>query len=112
MEEIIACPQCHTSVRPTDYYCYNCGKNFRSAPPDTSVLTLAGFLVGAVVLPPMGIIWGFRYIRHPVVGVKLFGWLLIALTIIELVIIARVTIDLYNTVNNQVINQMQNLQGL
>ena len=112
MDEMIECPQCHTSVRPTDYYCFNCGKNLHPAPPDTSSATLIGYFFGSIILPPLGIVWGFKYTHHSDIKIKIFGWSLIILTILELVIVTKGIIDLYNNINDQVLKQMENLQGL
>ena len=58
------CPKCHAIVRPTDYFCYNCGKNLKPAPLSLAVDKLAMYYIGAVLLPPMGIIWGWKYYKE------------------------------------------------
>src|ERR1700690_2123516 len=58
------CPMCHIQVRLTDYFCYNCGKNLHPKPLSTSIEIQILYYVGSLVLPPMGFIWGFRYIRE------------------------------------------------
>jgi hypothetical protein len=111
MDEQTLCPACHVVVRPGDYYCFNCGKNLHPAPPSLSFGTLAGFFVGSLVLPPMGIIWGFRYIKSPDMKAKVFGFLLAVCTIIELVVLVSATVYAYNTINDQVQKQLPNIQG-
>jgi hypothetical protein len=91
MEEQTLCPVCHVVVKPGDYYCFNCGKNLHPAPPSLSFATLAGFFVGSIILPPMGIIWGYRYIK--------------------LILLVNATVSVYNTINDQVQEQLPNIQG-
>jgi hypothetical protein len=108
MEEQTLCPVCHVVVKPGDYYCFNCGKNLHPAPPSLSFATLAGFFV---ILPPMGIIWGYRYIKSPDMKAKVFGLILMVTTIIELILLVNATVSVYNTINDQVQEQLPNIQG-
>jgi len=100
------CPACHVVVRPGDYFCFNCGKNLHPAPPSMAISTLLGFFFGSLVLPPMGIIWGFRYMGSNDVKAKIFGFSLIFLTIADL------TVKSYNMINDQIQQQLPNIQGL
>jgi len=59
----------------------------------------------------MGLIWGFRYLRQSDNKSKIIGLITILVTIIEIVWIIQSTVDLLNTVNQQV-NQQINLYGL
>lgn len=106
-----ACPQCHVPVRPTDFFCYNCGKNLKPAPPSTSIETLVMYYVGSVLLPPMGIIWGWKYVKATDQKARLHGWLLIGITVVELVLLTIWTIDFVHGINAQVNSQLNGLQG-
>lgn len=103
------CPMCHIQVRQTDYFCFNCGKNLHPKPLSTSIMTQITYYVGSVVLPPMGVIWGFKYLKESNPKAKIVGLICIALTIAILVIAVVATIRLINTVNNQVNSQIENL---
>jgi len=105
------CPHCHVTVRATDYFCFNCGKNLKPKPLSTSLDTLFLYYLGAVVLPPLGIIWGFKYVGQPDVKSKLHGAILIVLTIIECILLTVWTINFVNSVNKQVNQQINGLQG-
>jgi hypothetical protein len=111
MDEQILCPACHVVVRPGDYFCFNCGKNLHPVPPSTSFSTLLAYFVGSIVLVPMGIIWGFRYLRSQDIKAKLFGAFLIICTCIELAVIGNVSVKAYNSVNDQIQQQLPNIQG-
>jgi hypothetical protein len=112
MDEQILCPACHVVVRPGDYFCFNCGKNLHPAPPSMAFATLLSFFFGSLVLPPMGIIWGFRYMRSPDSKAKAFGVILIVVTIIELLILVDVSVKAYNAINDQIQQQLPNIQGM
>lgn len=103
------CSSCHIVVRPTDYFCYNCGKNLRPKPLSISWENQVLIYIGSVLLPPMGFIWGFRYLREKEEKSKMIGIVAIILTIVVLVVVLKLSIDLINTINTQVNTQVQNL---
>lgn len=105
------CPICHVQVRPTDYFCYNCGRNLRTRPLLQSPEKVIILIVTTLLLPPFGIVLGIRYLREPDTGSKIAGILAILVTVILLSVLTIYTIDLMNTVNDQVNSQLQNLQG-
>jgi uncharacterized protein (DUF983 family) len=112
MDEILMCPTCHVAVKPLDYFCSNCGKNLHPVPPSLSSVTIFGFIVGSIVLPPMGFIWGIRYLKSDDNKARFYGFVFIIITIVELILLTIGTIQLINTINQQVNSQMQNIQGL
>lgn len=106
------CPVCHVSVRPADYFCYNCGKNLHPVPPSTTPGTILKIMLGSIFLAPMGIIWGFRYIPQKDVRSKIVGFAAMALSILTLVILVQYTVSTINTVQSQVNKQLENFQGM
>lgn len=104
------CPVCHTVVRPTDYFCFNCGANLHPKPPSTSVENQIMLYLGSFFLPPMGFIWGYKYIKETDQKSKVIGYVSFALTVIAILIAVRSTMAIINSVTSQV-NQIQNLQG-
>jgi hypothetical protein len=106
------CPACHVTVKTTDYYCYNCGRNLHPAPPKTGIGDQILLYIGSLILPPMGIIWGIKYLIQPNTKSKLIGITAICLTVIILYLAVTWSITLINTVNSQVNTQIQNIQGL
>lgn len=112
MDEQILCPACHVAVRSGDYFCFNCGKNLHPAPPSMSLATQLSYFVGSLVLPPMGIIWGIRYLKSPEQKAKIFGLVLIMITVIECLVLVDVSVKAYNAINDQIQKQLPNIQGL
>lgn len=59
----------------------------------------------------MGIIWGVRYLRQADTKSKLVGLFTIIITVTEIVWLIQSTVNVVNTVNQQ-INQQFTLYGL
>lgn len=111
MDIPVTCNNCHTAVKDTDYFCYNCGKNLKPQPPATDITGLLKLYIGSLLLPPMGLWWGFRYIRQNNRKAQIAGLIAIIGTIVYLIIIMKITTDLFTQVNMQVNQQLQDLQG-
>lgn len=105
------CPQCHVPVRETYYFCYNCGKNLKPAPLSLSVDKLAMYYIGAVLLPPMGIIWGWKYFKGGNPTAKIHGLILIVGTVIELIILTVWSVNFINSAVKQANTQLNSMQG-
>ncbi|RJR28403.1 hypothetical protein C4564_05465 [Candidatus Microgenomates bacterium] len=105
------CPACHIAIRATDYYCFNCGKNLRPAPLPTTWQKQLEIYLGSLLLPPLGIVWGVRYLREKDKQAQIVGAIAIVVTVVTLVVVTKVSIDLFNNLNNQINSQIQNLQG-
>ncbi len=105
------CPQCHTAVRATDFFCYNCGKNLKTKPLATTPEALIPYYLGAVILPPMGIIWGYKYLKQADQTSKTHGAVLIALTVIELILLTIWSVNFFNSINVRVNQQLNGLRG-
>ena len=112
MEEELRCPVCHqVVVKSTDYFCFNCGKALRPKPLSTSIPSQISLYLKSLFLPPLGIIWGFRYLRQPDRASKIVCLITIILTVVILVWAVQFTVDFINTLNNQINNQLPTLQG-
>jgi hypothetical protein len=85
MDETI-CSQCHVAVRVSDYFCFNCGKNLKPKPLSTSVSTQLIYYAGSVFLPPMGIIWGIKYLKEKESKAKIVGIVCITITVVVLIV--------------------------
>jgi RNA polymerase subunit RPABC4/transcription elongation factor Spt4 len=111
MEEITACSNCHQPIELADYFCPNCGKKIRSRSLSTSWGSLTILFLKTVLLPPLGLWWGYRYLRQPDTRSKIAGLVTIAITVAETVWLTVATIDAVNQAQQQ-INQQINLYGL
>lgn len=104
------CPACHVEVRPTDFFCYNCGKELSEAATPVKVIDMVGVLLGSVLLPPLGILWGFKYLRKNDRTTKLVGVAAIVLTVMVLWLALSYTQKLITTVNQQFNSNILNLE--
>ena len=111
MDETSLCPACHIAVRPTDYFCFNCGKNLHAAPPGTTTTDQIKLYLGSVFLVPMGIFWGLRYLRVDNGRSKIVGIIAMALSVVTFIVAVRYTVNLVNTINSQVEKQLQGIEG-
>ncbi len=105
------CPQCHVIVRSTDFFCYNCGKNLKPAPPSIAFEKLFMYYLGTILLPPMGIVWGIKYVKSENQNAKIHGMIMIVGTIIELILLTVWTVQFVNTVTSQVNGQLNGING-
>ena len=105
------CPACHIAVRPTDYFCSNCGKNLHTAPPGTTTTDQIKLYLGSVFLVPMGIFWGLRYLRVDNGRSKIVGIIAMALSVVTFIVAVRYTVNLVNAINSQVEKQLQGIEG-
>jgi hypothetical protein len=103
------CPACHIVVRSTDYFCFNCGKNLKPVPLNTSIWKQILLYVGSVILAPFGIIWGFRYLRESNAKAKIIGVLCIILTIITCILLTVYAINIINQAQDELHKQLQNV---
>ncbi len=107
MENSVKCPVCHIEVKPTDYFCFNCGKNLKPKPPSTLLTQQLLVYLESIFLPPYGIFIGIRYLRQKENKSKVVGIIAIVLTILSIVVFTKLTLDLINNVNTEVNNQLQ-----
>lgn len=77
---VASCPQCHQPVREQDFFCPNCGKNLKPAPASTGIAKQLMLYVGSVLLPPLGYIWGIKYLLQKGGKAKVVGIVCILIT--------------------------------
>ena len=111
MDTNSVCPVCHIPVLPDYYFCYNCGKNLKPVPLSTTVIKQVGLYLGSIVLFPLGLIWGLRYIKETSLKAKLVGWVCILISIVTFAVVSMVLFTTIREVNEQVNNQLNGLSG-
>lgn len=107
----IACPVCHTHVRATDYFCFNCGANVKPKPKSVDAFAQFSLYLGSFFLPPMGYIWGARYIKEPDQKAKVVGIIAMVITTVSLVLTVVAVKQLMDMINSQVSSGVMNLLG-
>ena len=104
MEE--KCLKCHVAVRPTDYFCYNCGNNLKPAPPSVFLVDQIVLYIKSVLIPPFGILWAIKYLRQDSVKSKIVGIVAIILTLASFIICLILSKNFVNNLNNQINEQL------
>jgi hypothetical protein len=105
------CPQCHVIVRPTDFFCANCGKNLKTKPLSTTLTTEIMYYIGSIALPPLGFWWGIKYLKQNDALSKRIGIVCMVLTAVSFIISSVWIVGYINKLNATVGNQLNNLQG-
>ena len=105
------CPQCHVAVKPTDFFCYNCGKNLHAKPLPTNLSTEIMYYAGSILLPPLGFWWGMKYLKQPDAVSKRIGIVSMVLTVIFFIVTSAWIVGYVNTLNATVNSQLNGLQG-
>jgi len=98
-------------IRPSDYFCFNCGKEIQEKPRVTSLLTQIVLYIGCLLLPPLGIIWGVRYLRYKGRQSKIIGIIAIVLTIISLVVSIVIAKNFFDNLSKAVNEQYSKQLG-
>jgi len=107
----MTCPQCHVVVRPTDFFCYNCGKSLHAKLLSTSLTTEIMYYAGSILLPPLGFWWGIKYLKQSDAASKRIGIITMVLTTISFIFTSMWAVDYINKINAQVGSQLNGLQG-
>lgn len=71
-----------------------------------SLLKQTFIYLGSLLLPPLGLVWGFKYLKQKDPAVKRVGYLAILLTVISLVLTVWLSFKLVNTLNQSFNNQI------
>src|SRR3990167_4011326 len=58
------CKRCGQPVQESFYFCPNCGRKIKEPPPSTSVPAQSVVYLVSFFLPPLGLIYAYKYSRH------------------------------------------------
>jgi len=105
------CPTCHTIIRPTDYFCFNCGKNLHEKPLSTNRTTEFLYYFGSILLPPLGFWWAYKYYKQTDGDSKRIALICAILTIVSVILATMWSIQIMDKVNIQINQQFQSIQG-
>ena len=106
MDESVICSTCHTNVRQSDYYCFNCGKNLKLKPPSVSTSTQITLYIKSALVPPFGFYWAIKYLKQPDRKSKIVGLVAIAVTTIALIYMIIFTNKFIRIVNEDVYKEL------
>ena len=104
------CPSCKKFIIEAFYFCPHCGKNLKPAPIFVSVFKQIGVYAISLLIPPLGLWPGIKYLRQSNEKTKIIGVVAIILTVISISVTIWLTIGLINQVDQTVTEQM-NING-
>ena len=93
------CPYCHFALIATGSFCPNCGKALEKKPLSITLLKQIIIYLVSFCLPPLGLAWGFKYLREDNQQAKRIGLIAILLTIISLVLTVWLSMTFVNNFN-------------
>ena len=106
------CPQCHSAVDPTDFFCPTCGKKLKHKPLSTGLISEMLYYLGSILLPPLGIWWGIKYLKQQDAASKRIGIVSIMLTVLSFIGTSVWAVNYFNTLSTTILPQLNSLQGL
>jgi len=106
------CPDCKANLSESDYFCPNCGKKIKEKPLSTTLLKQLSIYFISFFLPPLGVWPGIKYLRQGDEKSKKIGLAAIFLTIISIIITSWLTMNLINSLNKELNNQLNLYPGL
>ncbi len=104
------CPYCGVKTLPDAYFCQGCGKKLRNRSPQSSIFAQIKLYSISFFIPPVGLWRGYPYLKQSDPKLKTIGIVAIVLTILSLGLLVVFTIQIVNTVNQQL--GSLNLTGL
>lgn len=108
------CSKCGYQIQSTYNFCPNCGNKLKNPPLSTTLGKQIYLYAISILLPPLGIIPGVKYLLDKNPTAKLIGIILIVLTLLSTIITVKLTMDFVNaqiTNTTLQLNELQN-QGL
>jgi hypothetical protein len=106
------CPDCKTEISPTANFCPSCGKKFRDGPVVISVGRQISIYAVSILLPPLGLWPGFKYLFQKDSKAKVVGIIAIVLTIISGILSYWLTMEMFKAPMDQLTTQLNQLNEL
>lgn len=91
----LTCKYCYTEIKDDFFFCPHCGKNIKDIPFKFSIFKTLGLIIFSILLPPLGIVPGFTYLRKKDFKAKVIGIILIVLSIIVTAAVIWFLIEMY-----------------
>lgn len=106
------CPHCSAPVPQGSYFCPNCGKQLQEKPLSTSAMKQIGVYALSLLLPPLGLWPGIKYLRQQDDKAKMVGWVAIILTILSTVVSLILYVQLMHVISQTLNSQLGVYQQL
>lgn len=110
--ELLTCSVCHQPIKPTDFFCAQCGKKIKDPPVSTTVSKQIGIYATSVLLPPLGFWPGVHYLMQNDQKAKTIGLIAIILSIISTFASIWIGIGVMNSISKTINSQLNMPPGL
>lgn len=104
------CPACHSPVADSYYFCPNCGKQLNE--PPISLSKQLGVYALSILLPPLGLWPGIKYIIHGDEKTKKVGLIAVILTIFATIVTVWLFLGLMSGLTSGVGSQFNQYQNM
>ena len=111
MESDLTCESCHVVSPATFFFCPNCGHSLRPKPLSTTITKQIALYLLAVLLPPLGLWPGIKYLKGKTDAEKIVGAVLVILTVVSIVLTLWFSLGVLNSFQ-KAINSQQIPPGL
>lgn len=99
------CTKCGAALTADANFCQGCGAKIKDQGPSTSIGRQISVYIASFLLPPVGLWYGYLYLKHGGVAEKKIGWAAIVITGVAAGLAIWSTMALVDALN-------QSLQGL
>ncbi len=106
------CSACNFPLTETFSFCPNCGKKIKDPPVSISLATQIGIYLLSILLPPLGLWPGIKYIVKHDQKAQTIGMIAILLTIVSTIFTLWVTFAAFNQLNQTINTQTQQIEEL
>jgi len=106
------CPFCKTVIPSDATFCPKCGKSIKELTTPISLGKQIGLYIFSILLPPLGLVPGIKYMLGKNPNGKTVGLILIILSIISIGVSLVVFSQVINEINKQVNTQFLQYQNL
>lgn len=111
MDTPTICPQCQTILLPNTNFCPKCGFQIVQNPQVIGIGRKVWIYFVSLFLPPLGLIWTFKYLRSDSIQLKRVALIATALTVISIVVSIWFTVSFFQGLQQQY-NQIDTYQNL
>ncbi|PIR80129.1 MAG: hypothetical protein COU25_01715 [Candidatus Levybacteria bacterium CG10_big_fil_rev_8_21_14_0_10_35_13] len=93
----LTCKHCDFPIAENFYFCPKCGKPIKKIPLSTSITKQIYIYTISILLPPLGLWPGIRYLLQDSSKARIIGIIAIVLTIFSIALTVKITTDFINS---------------
>lgn len=97
----LVCPTCGNILVPGDVFCPKCGTKIIQVPQNIGIGRQIYIYVISFLLPPLGLIWTWKYLRTGNSQQKRIGLIAAGLTVISIILTLWATMGFFSGLQSQ-----------